>query len=104
MPKDYGPPSKPERDALIRERKRDLPRLAPVPKPPGLVGAVIDEAATKRRSSEAHARESRIFAIDHALNEKKGLAKADHGRAKNVGLAKAQSAKAARQITRERTR
>ena len=104
MPKDYGPPSRHERDSLIRERKRDLPRPAPAPKPSGSIGAVIDAAAARRRADDTHTRERRIFTIDHALNEKKGLAKADHGRAKSQGLAKAQVARAAKHRIRERTR
>ena len=104
MPKDYPPPSKPERESLVRERAKDRPQPAPVPRPPGTIGAVIDASIARHKAKIAHERERRIFIIDETLKDRKGQAKGDLARASKQGLAKAQSAKAARQITRERTR
>lgn len=81
MPKDYGPPSKLERQQLIAERKRDVPKPAPAPRPPGTIGAVIDAATAKRRMNAAYEREHRIYSIDEALKARAGQAKS--------GLAKA---------------
>lgn len=104
MPKDYPPPSKPERESLVRERSKDHPRPIPQPKPPGIIGAAIDDLAAKRRADAAHEREHRIISIDHALEAKRGLAKSEHRKVKASGFAKAHAATITRSKPREKVR
>ena len=104
MPKDYGPPSKPERDALVTQRKRDLPQPSPAPRPPGTIGAVIDAATAKRRMDAAYEREHRIYKIDQALQAKSGLAKSSYSKARDAAPEPPNAPKSKAKSEKERSR
>lgn len=70
---DQPPPSRPERDALVAARKRDLPRPAPAPAPSGM-GATRE--AQRHKEQGIKTRESRIREIDGALLVVKGKSRA----------------------------
>ncbi len=89
MPKDYPPPSKPEREGLVRERARDTPRPAPSLRPGGSIGALVDTSIANRKADRSIEREQRISSIDQALTARKDAAKAAHSKAKDTGRAKA---------------
>ena len=104
MPKEYGPPSKAERENLIHERRRDLPQPAPAPRPPGTIGAVIDAATAKRRMDAAYEREHRIYKIDQALQAKSGLAKSSYSKARDPAPEPPNAPKSKAKSEKERTR
>lgn len=66
------PPSRIEKEALVRARKRDLPRPSPAPAPKGM-GASNDNALSLQRRA-AQQREKRIKEIDHRLNKQSNRA------------------------------
>ena len=106
MPKDYGPPSKPERNQLADERKRDLPRPTLAPRPgPGLSSGIVDASIARAKANRIHERESRITSIDQALKAREGQAKSGLNKAAPDGGATPPTPSKSKQKTgKERTR
>lgn len=104
MPKDYGPPSKPEREQLVQARKQDTSRLAPAPKPPGFAGTIVDTALAKKRVEAASHREQRIHTIDKALHARKDQAKAALSKANTAATQRVEPSKVKSKTGKERTR
>ena len=75
---EKAPPSAPERDQLVKARKRDLPRLAPAPAPKGM-GRSADPALEQARRNAA-VRETRIGEINRSLNANRQVAKRSFNR------------------------
>lgn len=71
------PPSRVERNALVHDRKKDLPRPSPAPAPQGM-GVSNDNALTLQRK-QAERREKRITTIDKSLAKEAGRAKREFG-------------------------
>lgn len=75
------PPSKPERDALIEQRKRDLSRPASTPSGPGgVVQQQVNRDVSGDNQARAHQREERIRLIAERLEQAKDRAKREFRR------------------------
>lgn len=79
---DHPPPSKPELDALIRERKKDLQRPAPVPTPGGTIREQVNRPMSEEKQQQAQQREERIRAVSERLAQAKGRAERDFRRSR----------------------
>ena len=104
MPRDYPPPSKAERERLVKERQVDPPRPAPMLRPAGSIGALIDAQTAKRRADTAVNREKRIRTIDDALKARESQAKSGWTKAQDKGLSRPSPDRSGPKPTRGPTR
>lgn len=77
-----APPSLPEKQQLIAERKNDVSKPAPQPRPKMIDAGLIAKREQWAKSKAAFERENRIQEIDKALGQQKGRAKSGFSRSR----------------------